>query len=184
MKKTDVHSLISRPTLPRADGRMFSILLSVSLVVGIYSLWGRNPCFACIGAVFGMGSVLQGGLHSGGNRFIGTVLGGLLVIPFYWLYHLSPWPVPRFFYLILGLFLVLYVGAMFGAHSAIQPGTVVYFVVLYTVPPDRYITYTTDRILDTGLGVLCSLGLSALWDWYRARRGKAAASVSSGPSEE
>lgn len=120
MKKTDVHSLISRPSLPRVDGRMLRILLSVSLVVGLYSLWGRNPCFACIGAVFGMGSVIQGGLHSGGSRFLGTVLGGLLVIPFYWLYHLSPWPVPHFLYLIAGLFLILYVGAVFGAHSAIQ----------------------------------------------------------------
>lgn len=172
MKRPDVSSLLSRPALPRVDRQMLRILFSVSVVLAVYSLWGRNPCFACIGAVFGMGSVLQGGLHAGGSRFIGTVLGGLLVLPFYWLYHLSPWPAPRFLYLLLGLFLILYVGAVFGAHSAIQPGTVVYFVVLFTVTPDRFVSYTTDRILDTGIGVLCSLALSALLAWYKKRRGR------------
>lgn len=172
MKKPDVSSLLSRPTLPRVDGRMLRILFSVSIVLIVYGALGRNPCFACIGAVYGMGSVIQGGLHAGGNRFIGTMLGGLLVIPVYWLYYFSPWSVPRFLYLILGLFLILYIGAVFGAHSAIQPGTVVYFVVLYTVSPERYIIYTIDRILDTGLGVLCSLGISALLAWYKVRRGR------------
>ena len=67
--------------------RIFKTLGAVLLVCAAYGLLGgRNPCFACIGAVFGMGSFWREGVRHGGNRFLGTLLGGLVVIPFYWLY--------------------------------------------------------------------------------------------------
>lgn len=44
-----------------------------------------------------------------------------------------------------------------GADSAIQPGSVIYFVVIYTVGTERVVPYTIARILDTGLGVLIAL---------------------------
>lgn len=42
------------------------------------TFWHRNPTFACIGAIFGMGSsFMQSRLH-GGNRFFGTMVGGFI----------------------------------------------------------------------------------------------------------
>ena len=52
---------------------------------------------------------------------------------------------------------------LFGALGAIQPGTVVFFVVLATVTPDRYISYTLARIFDTLIGVLVSLVINHIW---------------------
>lgn len=149
--------------LPRIGRRTVKTILSATLVAFAYGIFGFNPCFACIGAVYGMGSTFRGGLQSGGNRFLGTVIGGLFAIPFYWLTHLNDWPVPDWIWLGLGCFCVLYVSQMFGALGAIQPGTVVFFVVLATVSEDRYISYTLARILDTCLGVLVSLGISKLF---------------------
>ena len=63
----------------------------------------------------------------------------------------------------LGLFLVLYAHQMFGANGAIQPGAVVFFVVMDTVIPERYISYTIARIIDTGIGVLVSLVINHIW---------------------
>ena len=45
-------------------------------------------------------------------------------------------------------------------------------MVIFTVPQDRYIQYTIDRILDTSVGALLALGLSylyAVWSAYRAQ---------------
>jgi len=131
--------------------RIFKTLGAVLLVCAAYGLLGgRNPCFACIGAVFGMGSFWREGVRHGGNRFLGTLLGGLVVIPFYWLYTNRPFGLPGHLYLVLGLFCVIYINLLFGAYSAIQPAAVVYFVVMFTVTKDRYVSYTIARILGTG----------------------------------
>ncbi|RGG60087.1 hypothetical protein [Blautia sp. AF19-10LB] len=53
--------------------------------------------------------------------------------------------------------------ALIGADSAIQPGSVIYFVVIYTVGTERVLPYTIARILDTGGGVLIALLLYVLF---------------------
>ena len=105
--------------------RIFKTLGAVLLVCAAYGLLGgRNPCFACIGAVFGMGSFWREGVRHGGNRFLGTLLGGLVVIPFYWLYANRPFGLPGHLYLVLGLFCVIYTNLLFGAqcHPARRRG--------------------------------------------------------------
>ena len=147
----------------RVGMRTVKTVLAATLVAMVYSAIGRNACFACIGAVYGMGSMVREGLKSGGNRFLGTLIGGLLAIPFYWLLHFAPFDLPDWLLLGLGLFAVLYISGIFDANGAIQPGTVVFFVVLYTVTPERYISYTLARILDTGIGVWVALAINWLW---------------------
>lgn len=80
-----------------------------------------------------------------------------VVIPFYMLYQKQPFGIPAFLCLAAGLCLVLWCNLALQADSAIQPGIVVYFVVLYTVGEERVVFYTLARILDTGIGVLISL---------------------------
>lgn len=151
--------------------RIFKTLGAVLLVCAAYGLLGgRNPCFACIGAVFGMGSFWREGVRHGGNRFLGTLLGGLVVIPFYCLYTNRPFGLPGHLYLVLGLFCVIYINLLFGAHSAIQPAAVVYFVVMFTVTKDRYVSYTIARILGTGVGVLAGLAINRLFPAPRDAR--------------
>jgi len=159
--------------LPKIGGRMIKTVAAATLVALIYGLIDRNACFACIGAVYGMGGMVREGLKTGGNRFIGTLIGGLLAIPFYWLLNFAPFPIPNWLGLGLGLFLVLYISAMFDAAGAIQPGTVVFFVVLYTVTPERYISYTLARILDTGIGVWVALCINWLFPGPRDRQSRA-----------
>lgn len=154
---------------PKVGMRTVKTVISATLVAIVYGLINEhtsmevNPCFACIGAVFGMGNVWRGGLQSGGNRFIGTLIGGLVVIPVYWLTRMSGLPIPEWIAVAVGLFLVLYAHQMFGANGAIQPGAVVFFVVLDTVIPERYISYTIARIIDTGIGVVVSLAINKIW---------------------
>ena len=148
----------------RLSARIWKTPLAVMITAIIYEylLNGRNPCFALIGAVYGVGSQFQEGFHNGINRFIGTFVGGLLVIPFYTLYNVKPFGIPDWFWLVLGLCLVVWCNLALGADSAIQPGTVVYFVVLFTVGQERVVSYTIARIIDTGVGVLIALMLTMI----------------------
>ena len=147
--------MLTRLHKPAIGKRVFKTCLSALIVALFYDyvLGGRNPCFACIGAVYGMGSSFKEGFQNGFNRFVGTLLGGLLVIPW----------IPSEFYMVAGLFGVMALNLAFGATSAIQPGTVVYFVVMYTQPEHSYVSYTIARIIDTGVGAAVSLAFSALF---------------------
>lgn len=78
---------------PRLTERMWRTAVVVLLTSLIYEYLipgGRNPCFALIGAVYGVGSRFEEGFHNGINRLIGTFVGGILVIPFYMLYQKQP----------------------------------------------------------------------------------------------
>ena len=107
-----------------------------------------------------MGNHFHEGFKFGFNRFVGTLFGGLIVIPFYWLYYHQPLGVPKEIYLVLGLLCLLYLHIVSGATTAIQPGAVIYFVVLFTQPVNTYIGYTIARVIDTGIGVTFSLILN------------------------
>ena len=157
----------TRLRFPPIGKRVYKTCLSALIVALLYHyvLGGRNPCFACIGAVYGLGSSFKEGFQHGFNRFIGTLLGGLMVLPFYWLTlnapAVVPW-IPVEIYMVAGMFCVMALNLAFGATSAIQPGTVVYFVVMYTQPEHSYVSYTFARIIDTGIGAMVSLALSFL----------------------
>ena len=142
------------PYFPKPGMRLIKTCISCLVVslIYMYLLPDRNPCFACIGAAYATGSHIHEGFKHGFNRFVGTLLGGLLVIPFYWLYYNEPLGIPCSVYMFIGLFCVIYVNLMFGANNAVQPAAVVYFVVLYTQPMATYVSYTIARIIDTGIG--------------------------------
>lgn len=150
------------PYFPPVGMRLIKTCISCLVVSLIYMflLPDRNPCFACIGAAYAMGSHIHEGFKHGFNRFVGTLLGGLLVIPFYWLYYNQPLGIPASLYMVVGLFCVIYVNLMFGANNAVQPASVVYFVVLYTQSPEAYVSYTIARIIDTGIGAAISVLLT------------------------
>ena len=149
---------------PRLTERMWrtALVVLVTSIIYKYPLDGRNPCFALIGAVYGVGSQFEEGFHNGFNRVFGTFVGGLLVIPFHGLYTSQPFGIHDWIWLVAGLCLVLWCNFALGADSAIQPGIVIYFVVMFTVGKERVFLYTIARILDTGFGVLLTLLLYVL----------------------
>ena len=95
---------------PRLTERMWrtALVVLVTSIIYKYPLDGRNPCFALIGAVYGVGSQFEEGFHNGINRVIGTLVGGLLVIPFHRLYTSQPFGIPDWIWLVTGLCLVLW----------------------------------------------------------------------------
>ena len=62
--------------------RNIKTALAACICAFLYQLIDRNPTFACIGAIFGMGNDMGNSKLNGGNRLFGTLFGGLIEWPF------------------------------------------------------------------------------------------------------
>ena len=164
---TGVYTMKETPArpLPHIGLRNLKTALSASLCALIYFFLNRNPAFACIGAIFGMGADMDHSKLHGGNRLFGTVIGGFLGIGLYRIYlvfypdggrHLLLVP------LLFGGIVVLILLAQIFWVGAVQPGGVVLCLLLFSIGPEDYIAYSLNRMLDTGVGVAMSLLINGL----------------------
>ncbi len=150
--------------------RNIKTALAATVVALVYLLIGRDPTFACIGAIFGTGSDMKNSRLHGGNRFFGTIFGGvlgMLLFRFYILFHPEGlYPDYEFHWLMLVLLFVgvvaLILVSQFFWVGAIQPGGVMLCIILFRTPVETYISYSLNRIVDTGIGVLVALLLNYL----------------------
>ena len=160
----------------RIGQRNIKTALAATLVALLYLLAGRNPTFACIGAVFGMGTDINDSVKHGGNRFIGTVIGGFLGMILFRLYICFE-PDGKFHALLLaflfvGVVLLIVFSQMFRWVGAVQPGGVVLCIILFNTPVDTYISYSINRMIDTGVGVAVALAVNLLLPCERVNRWK------------
>lgn len=155
------------PTNPLHIGqRNIKTALTACLCAFVYFLIDRNPTFACIGVIFGMGSDMTNSKLHGGNRFFGTLIGGLLgmvLFRFYIIFYpeggLHPFLLVPLF---IGTVLLILFCQWFRWVGAVQPGGVVLCIILFNTPVETYISYSLNRIVDTGIGVLLALLVNAL----------------------
>lgn len=145
--------------------RNIKTALSASLCALIYFFIDRNPTFACIGAVFGMGGNMEESRLHGGNRLFGTIIGGMLGILLFRIYlQFYPEGGNRFLLvpLLFGGIVVLIVLSQVFWVGAVQPGAVVLCIVLFNTPVDTYVSYSLNRMADTAVGVAMSLLINYL----------------------
>lgn len=146
--------------------RNFKTALAATLCALLYFPIHRNPTFACIGAIFGMGRDLEDSKKNGGNRLFGTIIGGLLGMALFHIY-IQFYPAggihgPLFIFLFIGVIYLVLICQILVWPGAIQPGGVVLCIVLFNTPVDTYITYALNRIFDTGIGVVIAIALNVL----------------------
>ena len=174
------------PRIPNPDfqlhvgWRTIKTAITAMLVAVIYCLIGRNPAFACIGVIFGLGYDMEDSIKNGGNRLFGTLIGGLLAIVVFWFYLLF---FPQgghtvFLALLLGVgVVILILLCNYFWPGGVQPGGVVLCIVLFSTPMETYISYSLNRIFDTAVGVIVALAVNyylprervvALWEGFKA----------------
>lgn len=159
------HTGQSPRRLPKIGMRNFKTALAAALCALIYYFLNRNPAFACIGAVFGMGSDLESSKLHGGNRLFGTAIGGLLAMALFRVYLIfcpegnkTLLLVPLIF---IGTIVLIWLCQIFWV-GGVQPGGVVLCIVLFSTPVDTYVSYALNRILDTGVGVVAALLVNSM----------------------
>ena len=145
---------------PKIGMRNVKTALAAALCALVYYFLDRNPTFACIGAIFGMGSsFMQSRLH-GGNRFFGTLVGGFIGMGLFAFYmHLFPDGSHRWFLVPLTFVGVVILIVL---CQYIWVGGVVLCILLFNTPTDTYISYALNRILDTGIGVLTAIFVNGM----------------------
>lgn len=159
-----------RFSLPKIGMRNLKTAISATLCAVIYVLIGRNPTFACIGAVFGMDNDIAASKRTGGNRLIGTVIGGFMGMGLFFLQQLFPYKGVKLLILFFGIMLLIYISQLVRAPGAIQAGSVVFYIVMLNTPEDQYVSYALNRMLDTAVGVVMSLCINLLLPRERLER--------------
>ena len=149
--------------IPGVGMRNVKTALAAAFCAFIYYFFDRSPAFACIGAIFGMGSDMEDSRKNGGNRLFGTLIGGLLGMVLFRLYlFIEPtgkytlWLVPLTF---IGTVILIVLCQMFWV-GGVQPGGVVLCILLFNTPVESYVSYALYRILDTTIGVLVAWAVS------------------------
>lgn len=152
--------------LPKVGMRNIKTATAAALCALVYYFFDASPAFACIGAIFGTGNNLENSKLHGGNRFFGSLIGGLLSIVLYRVYLFfrpdggtSLLLVPLLFVgivILIVLCQIMWIGG-------VQPGGVVLCIVLFNITPDNYVSYALHRIFDTGVGVLAALLVNSLF---------------------
>ena len=165
--------------LPPIGMRNIKTATAAALCAFVYFFLNRSPAFACIGAIFGMGSDLNTSKQHGGNRLFGTMIGGFLGIALFRVYLIfrpeggrSMMLVPLVF---LGTVILIVLCQIFWV-GGIQPGGVVLCIILFNTPVDSYISYALNRIFDTAIGVLAALLVNSMFpggftfEWWERLR--------------
>ncbi len=154
----NIHQPLSRMHIGM---RNIKTAFAAALVALVYLLFDRNPTFACIGAVFGMGYDMSSSWLGGGNRLFGTIFGGLIGMALFSIY-IQIYPQGGFeplmlLMLFIGVILLILVSIVFNWPGAIQPGGVMLCILLFNQPVDTYVAYSLNRIFDTGVGVVFAM---------------------------
>ena len=151
--------------IPKVGLRNIKTALAASLCALVYYFLDRSPAFACIGAIFGMGSSYEQSRLHGGNRFFGTLVGGFIGMGLFAFYmHLFPDGSHRWFLVHLTFIgvVILIVLCQYIWVGGVQAGGVVLCILLFNTPTDTYISYALNRILDTGIGVLAAMFVNGM----------------------
>lgn len=152
--------------LPKIGMRNIKTATAAALCALVYFFLDRSPAFACIGAIFGMGSDLTNSQLHGGNRLFGTLIGGLLGMALFRVYLIfypdgghSLLLVPLVF---VGVVILILLCQIFWV-GGVQPGGVVLCILLFNTPVDSYVSYALNRILDTAIGVVAAMAVNSLF---------------------
>ena len=150
----------------RVGMRTVKTAVAATLCALLYLPFHRSPAFACIGAIFGLGTDMEHSWLSGGNRFFGTIIGGLIGMLMFRI-HICFYPEGETNLMLMpllfaGVILLIVACRVFKWPGGIQPGGVVLCIILFNTPVDRYVSYSLNRMFDTGVGFAVALLVNLL----------------------
>ena len=141
--------------------RNIKTALAATLCALVYFLVERNPTFACIGAIFGLGSDMDNSRLNGGNRFFGTIIGGVLGMLLFRLYIVfypdGSMHLPMLLFLFAGVVALILTSVIKLFKGAVKdwPTRIIYAIVLLLSAVGAFLPMPAG-VLGAVLGYLCS----------------------------
>lgn len=152
--------------MPTIGLRNIKTALGVFLCILLYDLLQRPYVFfACISVVICLTNTMESSYQTGKDRMIGTVIGGMLGLPFLYAknYALA---LVNFFaveavMISIGIVLVIYLFNMLGNRGAIVNACIVFLSVVINLSDSQQslspLMYSVDRIIDSAVGIIIAL---------------------------
>lgn len=152
--------------LPGIGLRNLKTALGVLVCILLYELFHRPYVFfACISVIICLAPTMETSYQMSKDRMIGTVVGGLLGIPFLYLKNMvisrvSFFPLEAVI-ICLGIVLVIYLVNLMDNKGAVANACIVFLSVLITLEnSSQYIApllYSVNRIIDSAVGIIVAL---------------------------
>ncbi len=153
------NSKLANKAIPGFGGRSLKTAAATAVLALMYLPFKANPTFACIGAIFGMGNSFEDSKLCGGNRLIGTIIGGFVGLATFWIEH-QIFPEGNYYMKVAlvfaGVIAMVCVSVAFKWPKAVQPGGVVLCIIMFNTPVN-HIGYAIFRMIDTAIGVIFAI---------------------------
>lgn len=155
--------------LPGIGLRNIKTALGVFLCLMLYDILQRPYAFfACISVVICLSNTMAGSYQTGKERFISTVAGGLLGIPFLYLRNYAQASVDsqtlEALVASLGIGLLIYFFNLICLRGAIVNACVVFLSVVLNLSDSQQLLspflYSVNRIMDNAVGIAIALAVN------------------------
>lgn len=127
--------------------------------VGVF-LTKQQPIFGCVAAVICMQQTVRHSMSHGLNRLIGTIVGGVVGLFFFWI-NLNVWDGRlQILWVALGSVLAIWLVLLMKKPQACAICAVTFLIILVAVDRDTPYLYAVNRMLDTALGIAVSVAVN------------------------
>lgn len=132
----------------RVGMRNIKTAIAVSLSVAISRFFNMEyPFYAAIAAIISMQTTMGESFKVGRNRMLGTILGAMVGVIFYFINSSSIVTIG------IGIMVVIYMCNLFGWKKSVSIAGIVFCVIMTNLDGRDPIFYALNRILDTFIGI-------------------------------
>lgn len=145
--------------LPKIGFRNIKTGIAVFICLIVFQIIGRQDVLsACVASILSMGDSMESSIHSGRNRIIGTILGGLSSIFFlYAIYFLPNIESNNPFIVALGVSFIIYISNILKLQDSCSIFCVVYLSIVLNYNGSGAFLYVCNKTLDTLIGVIVAI---------------------------
>lgn len=144
--------------------RTFKTSLAVALcLIVFWAFIGHSPVIACLSAVVAMREDMSKTYAFGGFRILGTLIGGLTALIYYFLQNpFTNKNIPQLIFIPILIGLIIIVSDGFNFNKGIIASTATFLIIVLTIPHNESYVYILQRTLDSFIGVFISLAVNLL----------------------
>ncbi len=157
---------MNKTDFPSPGLRIYKTVLAAMISAFLGYITGIHPFYTMIAAILCMQSSTEASVKKGLSRLTGTAIGGVFAIFILLLIDFTPLePFSAVYYLIISLCVLplIYTNVLLNTQDSAYITCVAFLsIVLSHFDTDNHYLFALQRMLETGAGVLISLGVNVV----------------------